>query len=311
MIDYLQQQIKSVLPARPYCANEFSSGLQIRGQDQALQHQHIQLNHPSVKRFMLFDLDHLDSAIRWDNSNSPPPNLSIQNPRNGHAHLVYLLASPINTTSTGSRKAIQYAAAIEQALGSSLGADPSYSGLLVKNPFHPKWRVTAWTEEAYSLDYLADWRTSEPQVCTRKPKEAAGEAITFHLGRNCHLFESARVWAYRAIREHSYPAYHAWLALVLEQVAYLNSTLFSSPLPFPEVKSTAKSIARFTHRAFSAEKFSQIQAQRGRKGGLQKGAKRRDALLPKARELKASGLNLRQIEQVLDVPYRTLCDWLK
>ncbi|WP_350563263.1 primase C-terminal domain-containing protein, partial [Psychrobacter sp. CAL346-MNA-CIBAN-0220] len=73
-------------------------------------------------------------------------------------------------------------------------------------------------------------------------------------------------WAFKAIRQ-GYPEYDRWLEAVLTRADAYNNKEFTSPLPYSEVRATAKSIAKFTHKNFSAEGFSAWQARQGAKGG--------------------------------------------
>lgn len=56
-----------------------------------------------------------------------------------------------------------------------------------------------------------------------------------------------------------------WQRAVLGQAEKLN--IFTPPLSFSEVKAVSRSVARWTWRQFSDEKFSTIQSARGKRGG--------------------------------------------
>ena len=87
------------------------------------------------------------------------------------------------------------------------------------------------------------------------------------LGRNCELFDTVRQWSYKAIREFWAPNYkRQWNSAVYDQVEAINSQ-FKVPLPVSEVKAIAKSIANWTYREFTPEKFRHSQAKKGAKGG--------------------------------------------
>ncbi|WP_192841566.1 replication initiation protein, partial [Escherichia coli] len=144
----------------------------------------------------------------------------------------------------------------ERSLCEKLCADVNYSGLICKNPFHLEWQVMEWREEAYTLDELADYLSA-----------SARRSIDKHygMGRNCHLFEMTRKWAYRAIRQ-GWPAFSQWLDAVIQRVEMYNASL-PVPLSPAECRAIGKSIAKYTYRKFSPEGFSAVQAARGRKGG--------------------------------------------
>lgn len=76
------------------------------------------------------------AAIDWSDRNAPAPNITVKNPVNGHAHLLYALNIAVRTAPDASVKALKYAAAVERSLCEKLCADVNYSGLICKNPFH-------------------------------------------------------------------------------------------------------------------------------------------------------------------------------
>lgn len=75
------------------------------------------------------------------------------------------------------------------------------------------------------------------------------------------------------------------------------------------MKATAKSIAKWVWQQFSYGDFSEIQAQRGAKGGKAKGlayATKRE----QAAQLKENGMNNTQIAKQLEVDRKTVRRWL-
>ncbi|HDQ0502914.1 TPA: replication initiation protein [Escherichia coli] len=252
------QYFEENLPHRPYHSDDLAFGLRISGKGRALLARYIQQNQPHAQFWLVFDVDREGAAIDWSDRNAPAPNITVKNPVNGHAHLLYALNIAVRTAPDASVKALKYAAAIERALCEKLGADVNYSGLICKNPFHLEWQVMEWREEAYTLDELADYLDLSA---------SARRSIDKHygMGRNCHLFETLRKWAYRAIRL-GWPDYERWLEAVIQRVEMLNSQ-FPVPLSEAECRAIGKSVAKYTHRKFSPEGFSAVQAARGRKGG--------------------------------------------
>jgi hypothetical protein len=69
-----------------------------------------------------------------------------------------------------------------------------------------------------------------------------------------------------------------WEKAVRAQIETINSS-FETPLPYSEVKATAKSIAKWVWQRFSYGDFSEVQAKRGAKGGAKskRGAKANSA----------------------------------
>ena len=255
-----------------------------------------------------FDVDRVGAAIDWSDRNSPAPNVTVKNPVNGHAHLLYALNIAVRTAPDSSVKALKYAAAIERSLCEKLDADANYSGLICKNPFHLEWQVKEWREEPYSLDELADYLDLSA---------SARRSIDKHygMGRNCHLFEMTRKWAYRAIRQ-GWPAFSQWLDAVIQRVEMYNASL-PVPLSPPECRAIGKSIAKYTHRNFTPETFAQyvadthtpeIQAKRGRKGGIAKGEAYDDKRFMALCMLE-NGYSQKAIAAMLEVSTRTIRNW--
>ncbi|EFD0624301.1 replication initiation protein [Escherichia coli] len=252
------QYFEENLPHRPYHTDDLAFGLRISGKGRALLARYIQQNQPHAQFWLVFDVDRVGAAIDWSDRNAPAPNITVKNPVNGHAHLLYALNIAVRTVPDASVKALKYAAAIERALCEKLGADVNYSGLICKNPFHLEWQVMEWREEAYTLDELADYLDLSASERRSIDKH-------YGMGRNCHLFEITRKWAYRAIRQ-GWPAFSPWLDAVIQRVEMYNASL-PVPLSPAECRAIGKSIAKYTYRKFSPEGFSAVQAARGRKGG--------------------------------------------
>lgn len=258
------------LPRRPYHTDDLTSGLKINKKEKAKFARLVQPNGPTHRYWMVFDLDRADAGMHWDHIGAPAPNLIARNPANGHAHLLYLLQTPIRTAMDGKTAPLRYAAAIEAGLRNRLGADRGYSGLICKNPINAHWMVHQWQADPYTLDDLADYIDLTPEKAREKPVEDYG------LGRNCMLFDELRAWAYKAIRSQDWPDYNQWLNACFDRASGYNVN-FTTPLDISEVKHTAKSVAKWTHRNFNRRTFddyvarthtSEIQAIRGRKGGL-------------------------------------------
>lgn len=215
-----------------------------------------------------FDVDRLGAAIDWSDRNAPAPTLTITNPENGHAHLLYALKTSIRTAPDGKMKPLKYAAAVENALRKKLDADVGYSGLICKNPNHDHWKIAVWQPELYTLDWLAD----SLDLNAANDKEIVAD---YGLGRNCTLFDKTRKWAYRAIRQ-GWPDYEHWLQACCERAGAYNLQ-FSYPLDDAEFLSVAKSIAKWTFSNFSEAAFleyikethsPELQSKRGKLSGV-------------------------------------------
>lgn len=313
------EEFKNRLPRKPYYSDDMACGLRIADVARAIGARYIQHNGPTHKHHFVFDIDRPGAAIDWYDRDAPAPTLTAINTENGHGHLIYTIEVPIRTAPDGKVDPLRYAAAVEAALRDKLGADEGYANLVCKNPLNGSWRVAAWEPELYTLDWLADYVDLESYGDRRKNLPAYG------LGRNCTLFERTRKWSYRAIRQ-GWPDYERWLLAVLERAKAYND--FARPLPFNEVRHTAKSIAKWTHKNFSPAKFSAVQASRGKKGGVVRasttdmsalgalggkanGKARREHYLPLVLEMHNQGFTNADIAREYGLPRKTVSDWVR
>jgi len=255
------------LPNKPYFSDDLYFGVRIAGKERAILAKYIQFNQPHAMYWLGFDVDRVGAAIDWSDRNAPAPTLTITNPENGHAHLLYALEISIRTAPDGKMKPLRYAAAVENALCKKLGADTGYSGLICKNPNHSHWKIAVWQPELYTLDWLADFL----DLNAANDKEIVAD---YGLGRNCTLFDKTRKWAYRAIRQ-GWPKYEQWLNSCHERTIAYNLQ-FPLPLDESEVMAIAKSVAKWTYNKLSKDSFdlfvkkthsSEIQSIRGKIGG--------------------------------------------
>ena len=297
------------LAHKPYCADDLLYGLQIRPKKTAINMQYIQGNQPCMLHYFFFDIDRSEAVMAWHDENLPMPYWTAQTQKNGHAHICYKLEIPLCTSEFGSQKAIAYASKIQAGLANKLGADVGYSHLITKNPFHKDWRVTFWSEQAYTLDYLADF--------VELPKKLSKKEEVLGLGRNCSMFDTVRKWAYKAIREHRGGIYNTWLDAVLKHCLSVNEA-FLEPLPYSEIKATARSIAKYCWDNLSEAGFSNWQSEKARrantKGACSLGGKARSQqftdLRQQALQLHLQGMNNTKIAEHLSVSRKTITRWI-
>jgi len=254
------------LPTKPYCTDYLPAGLVVRGKMQAMTKRYIQANGPTHLYWLPFDIDRETATFDWEDRHCPPPNITVTNPENGHAHLLYGLEVPVRKAPDAHLKPLRYAAAVEYGLCAKLEADYGYAGLIVKNPLHDYWIVQTHQETPYSLSWIADYIDLERVDNRKRPAD-------YGLGRNVTVFNSLRLWAYRAVLQ-EWRSFEVWHQACKDRAQCYNS--FPSPLPDSEIRATAKSVARYTWEHFSKEQFSAIQAFRGKRGGLKSGAARRE-----------------------------------
>lgn len=290
----------SELPKRPYCTNNLKHGLVIRPRESAILKPYIEINPPKMVHWLIFDIDRDNGSFAWEDfPGLKAPNFAVVNPKNGHAHLYYKLSIPVCRSEMAHVKPLKYLSSMEYTYSNCLGADKAYTGLIAKNPLHPAHSLILFRplSKPYTMRELA----LNVDLETRPKKVSTG------IGRNVDLFESARIFAYKAIRTFWKPGgYSAWEKAVKTHCNAINT--FSSPLPESEVRAISKSIASWTWKRITPGGFHSEQAERGRRSGQ----KRREATEDKrasARLLKANGKTVREIAETLGVSVRTVQYW--
>lgn len=275
---------RSGCPLWPLASDDLYTGLYRRLRDKALRCRYIEANPEALSNLLVIDIDHPDALMRalWDKSDhcGQPhnwlPNAVVENPRNGHAHAVWALAEPITRTEYARRKPLAYAAAVTEGLRRATDGDAGYSGLMTKNPDHNAWDATWWTDQLYTLDFLAE-RLSEIDCLPPKSWRRARRKNPVGLGRNCTIFETARTWAYREVRHH-FGDPDGLEAAIHTRVHELNAE-FTEPLPTSEANGIARSISRWIITrsrlwhdgpAVYEATFSTIQSARGKASGEQR-----------------------------------------
>jgi hypothetical protein len=248
------------LPYRPYATDNFRiEGLHRYSREIALQKRFIQPNPHVLQWWLVFDVDRPGAAYDWQIRDLPAPNLSVENPKNRHAHLYYRLDVAVyKGDPVTHKKAIYLCALVENGLREALEADKSYGGLISKTPYHADWTTTLWREWGYDLAELSDYLSLERIDMRRR-------VPSYGVGRNVNLFNTVRVWAYKAVRQYWEGAQDAFFEAVLIHTATENTKL-TPPLDQEEFKHIAKSIAKWVWYNFSPRQFSAIQRARGLKG---------------------------------------------
>ena len=146
---------------------------------------------------------------------------------------------------------LHFYGAVERGIARRMGADRHYSGLITKNPVHRHWRVEWRREEPYTLPELADW------LFPADMRPDLSVETTFGVGRNCTVFEELRLIAYREVLAFKRNGNLDTFRARLERVALGINMQFPKPFRPAEVRAIAKSVARWTWRHFSNEKFSE------------------------------------------------------
>ena len=198
------------------------------------------------------------------------PNWFTTNLETGHGQAAYTLKKPVLRYPGSSSKPIEYLAHVERELIAAWNGDPSFTGVLARNPIPPpgaktctQWfRLWPWT-----LEELDEAASVELPKGGRAAKAADGA-----VGRNCALFDGLMKWAgYEANRFQS-----------VNQQAYEINSGFTTPLPLCEVKATAKSVEKHRRNwegrpeGWHSFKFRKRQSWKGTRAGLARRAKNAD-----------------------------------
>lgn len=207
--------------------------------------------------YLIVDVDRRVTPFEIYDAHLPEPNFLALNPESGHGQYFWRLHTPVYSwPSQRDSRAYSYYEAIETQFVGKLKGDPGFAGHMAKNPLHKQWEVVELREDPYELGELAEWSLYGK---TGKPSKAA--VSDDPAGRNCSLFDDLRQWAYARHSEATQASYEAWLEQVMTRSAALN-TGFEKPLPPSEVRSIARSVARFVY--FRYQPGSGEQKKRGR-----------------------------------------------
>lgn len=261
------ETFKNQLPIKPYCSNDLSLGVSIRNKQKAMEMLYIQANQPAIQTCLVFDLDQDNAFYKFEEVGLPVPHAITKNPKNGRCHYLYLLAAGVCKTENAKLKPLEFASKVENGMAIKLGSDLGYSGFITKNPMNSYWSPYWSGAELYDLGYLSE---HVELVSNKKLKSES-----FGLGRNVNLFEDLRLYAYRNILKFKRSSTFENWQMDLERISMLlNST--QNPknlLPYSEIKATARSVAKWTWKNFTTEKFSSIQSSRAKKNTAPKKAK--------------------------------------
>ena len=235
-------------------------------------YQEIELRTPNSFPVLIFDCDSQPQdylAVAF----GPlvrPPNWIVSNPETGCAHVVYCLDRPVLHGDGMRLKPLKFRQRIAEYYRMAYGADSGYAGVLTHNPVHPKWDVTWWRKEPWTLPELAEvipkgWRIP------RKP--------TTPEGRNVTLFHAAQRWFGRPSNWDT----STDLGDVRAWIGARNVEWFDVPLDEQECHWMAKSVCKISRKNLASgqtqQQFSAIQAAKGRRSGeaRRRGTSDRDA----------------------------------
>lgn len=308
------------LPHKPYCADDLAFGLKILPAQAALEKRYIQYNPPAMIHWLAFDIDRPYAGFDAEWHNLAPPNIVVISPTTKHSHYLYGIAAGVSTTSASREGPRRLLSAIDEGYRHALGADPSFTQLICKNPLHEHWMVELLRDDLYDLNELAEYvdlDAADKRIRKTPKKHRQG------IGRNCSLFDSLRTWAYKWVSEYrdASDGLERWYVVVLAKAEKLNT--FTEPLPFSEVKATARSVAKWTYNRYDGkltesslanagmtpEVFSMVQSNLGKMGNAKRWGDN-SVKKEEAKVLRTRGLRQVEIAEQLGVSQKTVSKWL-
>jgi len=242
------------LPLWPLASDDLLAGVYRQSRASALGRRYIEANPTALANLLVVDVDHPDAALRALSAHGshPLPNAIVGNRANGHAHAVWALNAPVPRTEYARRKPLAYMAACAEGLRRAVDGDRSYSGLMTKNPAHAGWETEWLHSDLYALGRI-ELELGANMPPPRWRQQAAYKAAPTPRGRNCALFDSVRVWAYRPGLMRLYlpdrnvdglgRAIHAECAA--RNAEFPCNDVCPGPLPASEVRAIAASIHRW------------------------------------------------------------------
>jgi hypothetical protein len=258
---------------------------------------------------VVVDVDRTAAGTAWLEAGVPQPSFLVRSDR-GHAHLVWLLERWVRRDN---KRAMRLLDVVQAAFTIACDGDRAYAGPMHHNPLSATYSTIIGHRDDFTLHELAE---CVPDLLLTASTSSTHTKSGFRdefaaAGRNCHVFETVRFRAYRAIAAFKERrAYEPWLEHVTALVTAENATN-AQPVPASEVRSIAKSIASWTWDVYKGD-FGAARPRR-RRYELdrhqylgQVNARRQRAL-----NLYSKGLSLASIAMTIGVTRRTVCRYLK
>lgn len=231
------------LPPRPNCTDDFDNGVFQAPKEKAINKRYIQPNY-GVHHYIVLDIDH-DNAF-WGDYDLPVPTIRTITRATGRSHWLYELKTPVYLWVNARPKPMRWLLDLEKTLTIQAEADEGYKGNLTKKPLHPFWQVETYGN-LYPLAELEEHvrKDTREQVQIRRKQENKSEYSA--LGRNCHLFDHGRFYAYPIV--HTYKELESFYDSILQEILHENSVSFTNnPLGTRECEGIAKSISEWTFK---------------------------------------------------------------
>jgi len=263
------------LPNYPLCTDKLEAGCRRSPKHVAINRRYIELNKKNHSiTYLPYDCDSPIGLLMWHIRSLPPPTLSVSNWDNFRSHLTWELATSVHLGGNASQRAINYLDVVRRGFTQALDADPSFGGLLSKNPLSDFWFVDPY-DKVYDLDELAE--AVQDIVLPKKPSKKKHE-IEYEPDDSLFVYHNSRWYMYTITPDCSR---HSELYDKADVYVRELSTDFSLNLPESKIRSNAKSLSKFcwTHRdEFIAKRAAFIEIQRQRAYRSHKARKRNNTI---------------------------------
>jgi len=292
------------LRGNPLATDDFTAGAYAQPKNVALAKREIAPDPEGWLRAIRHDVDRDDAIAHIgaliEGGELPAPTYLVENPRNGHAHVVWELGRWVRTDSG---RATRFFERVRAVLGEILGADRAYAGKFQHNPLHPDfqtwgdWRTCELGELAAALGARL-WSPTVSMWGSRSRAEI--DPTTAALGRNCSHFEHVRIAAYALVAGYRRVQDEAGFARRVRELVDVANAGETVPLGDRECAGIARSIAGWTWNVYGrgavAAEAHHTQAEQTREEYLRAQALARR----EARKLREAGLGATAIAKQLN-----------
>lgn len=256
-----------------------------------------------------FDFTHLESAaaVAWREAEAPPPNLVIVNRTSLHAHLVWLLEDPIHLSTQPD--APRYAHVIQRALTRLIpGADLAYAwqSATMHNPWdEASYDVSSHRVEPYRLHELAACLdlNDEPRVKMSRHLHIVSQ-LNFQQGsRNQSMHEALLAYVRATLG-----AGHEITLEGLWREAYRLNARCMPALGDGDLKGLVNSKWRYWGGRAPRDRAAELKRKRESEGRTLALVRTRpmEERRVRARALRASGMTVAEIAEILAIGERTV-----
>jgi len=255
MINQALHRFKENLPFNPWCSTD-KRVRDIQSREVAIGYPYIQVNYPQI-HYIVFDIDYPSAVFAPEEHDLPIPTITAVNRDNGHAHMLYELHDPVPRNHSRATRSLLRD--IKAAYGDILCADKCITShqQLIKNPLHDKWEVNpigggVQFNLRELIEYIPECWKSEKYKRMNEFKVSYSDRnfdeCLIPVSRTLSLFDYGRYYAYKNVSECA--SYDNLYSIVYEHIDEANNNeiikYFPCKLNYAEVKSIARSIARWT-----------------------------------------------------------------